>query len=63
MTWRYPGDGETEQIGKLVDSGHPKLFTALMMVRWIIRGGIVAGIIVACLRAPPIASTLISLVR
>lgn len=34
MPIRYPDEGETEQIGKLIDAGHPELAASTFRSRW-----------------------------
>lgn len=52
MAVRYPGDGETEQIGKLVDAGHPRLAFAAICVRNLRRVAIAALFVSAAIYAP-----------
>lgn len=34
MPIRYPGEGETEQIGKMIDAGHPELAHRMWLTRF-----------------------------
>ena len=43
MAMRYPGDGETDAIGKLIDTGHPRLaFAAICLRRILIAGSLIS---------------------
>ena len=63
MPIRYPGDGETEQIGKLIDAGHHRLFGFLIAFRWVARVGLAVLALLAVHYAPTAVSAISTLAR
>ncbi|HEX4694696.1 hypothetical protein [Sphingomonas sp.] len=46
MTFRYPGEAETEQIGKLVENGHPRMALVAICLRIVCRTILLVGLAV-----------------
>lgn len=52
MTFRYPGEIETQHIGRLIDRGHPYLFAAVIISRHVLRLVVTALLVAATIYAP-----------
>ena len=52
MNFRYPGETETQHIGRLIDLGHPYLFAAVIIGRHFFRLALSALLVATAIYAP-----------